>query len=224
MGWQTKGTDSLISSSTLLQTPDWSCTMLCECILPSITDSTVNWTHSVKSTNITECYLPVLPFAGTWLDQIPSLWYLIRAATESAAPGSQRATGLIHRTAPICERQIYCQNTARERRKNKTLARERERERELTIKTWWDVKGCRQMEHGPRVSSMLRLTELRGARHAWTFSITMGMFYLCTFLFSKRRAADTEVHLMKNCMYLYLCMCMLCSASCMCSVYVFKCV
>ena len=30
------------------------------------------------------------------------------------------------------------------------------------------------------------------------FSITMGMFYLCTILFSKQRPADTEVHLMKK--------------------------
>lgn len=77
------------------------------------------------------------------------------------------------------------------------------------------------MAHGPH--SFSSLGELIGASLAWTFSITMGMFYLCTFLFSKRRAADTEVHLMKNCMYLYLCMCMLCTASCMCSVCVCMC-
>lgn len=81
-----------------------------------------------------------------------------------------------------------------------------------------------QMAHGPSIFSTFSLGELRGAGHAWTFSIKMGMFYLCTFLFSKRRAADTEVHLMKNSMYLYQCMCMLCAASCMCSVCVCMCV
>lgn len=34
--------------------------------------------------------------------------------------------------------------------------------------------------------------------------LTMGMFYLCTFLFSKLRAADTEVHLMKKKKKLYV--------------------
>lgn len=43
--------------------------------------------------------------------------------------------------------------------------------------------------------------------------LTMGMFYLCTFLFSKPRAADTEVHLMikkkkkKNPVRIYICVC-----------------
>lgn len=69
---------------------------------------------------------------------------------------------------------------------------------------------------GPRIFSTFSLRELSCAGCAWTFSITMGMFYLCIFLFSKQRAGDTEVHLMKNCMYLYPCMCMFCTASCTC--------
>lgn len=43
--------------------------------------------------------------------------------------------------------------------------------------------------------------------------LTMGMFYLCTFLFSKLRAADTEVHLMKKktvCIYIRVCACSVC--------------
>lgn len=78
---------------------------------------------------------------------------------------------------------------------------------------WWDKRGYSQMAHSPHISSTFSLSKPRGARHAWTFSI-IGMFYLCTFLFSKRRAADTEVHLKKTFTYLYLCTCMLCTASC----------
>lgn len=41
----------------------------------------------------------------------------------------------------------------------------------------------------------------------------LAMFYLCTFSFLTLSAADTEVHLMKKCRYLYLCSCA-CRAPC----------
>lgn len=68
-----------------------------------------NWYHCKVNTVWKEKYYRSLfvmaPSAGTWSDQTLSLKYLIRAATGSAVRGSQRATGLICRTAPTCERQ-----------------------------------------------------------------------------------------------------------------------
>lgn len=90
--------------------------------------------------------------------------------------------------------------------------RHRKKRDEYTVKTFPEKRNHNTLSGGrsqramrpvgSRIFSAFRLSELSGGGHAWTFSTTMGMFYLCTFLFSKQRPGDTEVHLMTNCTYL----------------------
>lgn len=73
-------------------------------------------------------------------------------------------------------------------------------------------------------SYFLTLSELSSARCAWTFSITMGMFYLCTFLFSEswgHRSAFNEKLYVFISMYVHVLYCiMYVQVVCMCVLYV----
>lgn len=115
MGWQTKGTDCHTSSSTLLPTPDWSCTMLCKYTALNVIYETVKWAQCENSkyyrmlfATMSVPHLQVSnqtrsPLSGTqsgeqqemqrWALWEPQVWY----------------TG---QHPSVRDMKIYCQNTA----------------------------------------------------------------------------------------------------------------
>lgn len=102
----------------------------------------------------------------------------------------------------------YCQITAREmeQKKNSCFRFLRNVETQRNVARW----PC---------TLVFMSGHLRGVGLAWTLFSQLAMFYLCTFSFQNLSAADTEVHLMKKCRYLYLCSCACCALHPVCSLY-----
>lgn len=213
MGWRTRGTGCLTFLSTLLQIPDWSCTTLCKCMPVTVMDDDVNLTLLQND----RCWPEFLgPCVGTWSDQTLSLRYPTRIPTGSAVLDSQTATGSKCRTAPICEGQkkdILTAKSLPERWNNKK--KKNQKQLLQRFEKCGDAKECSQMT--PCSRFYVGSPERR--RSCMDLVSQLAMFYLCTFSFQNLSAADTEVHLMKKCRYLYLCSCACCALHLVCSLY-----
>lgn len=106
----------------------------------------------------------------------------------------------------------YCQITAREMEQQK---KKKQKQLLQRFEKCGDAKECSQMTPCSRV--YVGSPERR--RSCMDLVSQLAMFYLCTFSFQNLSAADTEVHLMKKCRYLYLCSCACCALHLVCSLY-----
>lgn len=127
MGWPIKGTDCLTSSSTRLQTPDWSCTMSCEYTTPHVIDGAVKWTqheHYYRISaplSVPHCRYLIRPDPLSLVPNQGSSRKCSAGISESHRFDTQDSTHLWETTTTTTKRQIYRQNTASEKRHNNRL-------------------------------------------------------------------------------------------------------